>query len=83
MIRDNYISLLGLLLHRFVSPVPGTHDGKLSLELPRHLTVARKSTGNSGLAYAFRVRMPCRHGEDLYGRVAELAGELADTARRT
>jgi hypothetical protein len=59
LIRDTYISLLGLLLHRFMSPGTGTHDGKLSVRLLGHLPIARKSTRNRGLAYAFRVRRPC------------------------
>ena len=58
MIRESYIALLGLLLHRFVSPSTGTHDGKLSIGLPRHPTIAIKFMGNSILAYAFRVLWP-------------------------
>jgi hypothetical protein len=62
MIRYNYISSLGFLLHRFVSPSTGTHDGKLSVGLPRHPTIARNNIGNSSLVYAFRVRMPWARG---------------------
>lgn len=62
MIRDNYIVLLGVLLHRFVSPSTGTYDVKLSVGLPLHPTIAIKYIGNSRLAYAFRVRRPCGPG---------------------
>ena len=56
--RYNYISLLVLLLHRFVSPSTGTHDGKLSVGLPQHPTKAIDYIKNNNLTYAFRVRKP-------------------------
>jgi hypothetical protein len=72
MILNTYISFLGLHLNRSVSPSAGTHYGQLSVGLLPHPAMAKKSTGNSGLEYAFRVRKaweghPCVVG--LYKRM--------------
>lgn len=75
MILDKYILLLGLLVHRFLLPGTGTHDGRLSFGLLRTPTMARKSARNSGLTYAFRVRKPWSQIKEARFRLERSLGE--------